>query len=200
MQGSVGNVRDVTAELGFNVVTGAPAGGRNPIEFRTVRKRRKGEVPLDQEPYEYLEYCRIHTPGPPVSIVDKPVDARVRREYHAEYRFWKDNQEQRFAGIPVEEWPIVQGDEVTDLKSRAFHTVESIAEASAPAIGQLGRWGAELQEKAKAYLAALKDSAVTMHQAEQLAKLREENEYLKLELEELKAAVKEINSKKKKEG
>jgi hypothetical protein len=191
------NGQDFTSAIGFNIGTGAPVGGTLPIEFFIKKKKAKKLASSGEPVFEDLEYCKIYVPGAPISILEKQVDDKVKSEFGMQYQAWVVNKSQKMPGIPVEEWPMVQGDEISELKTRGFHTVESIAGTGEQQVMILGQWGLQLREKAIAYLAAIKDSAALAKQSEQYAMAKAENAALRLELEELKAAVKEIQKNKK---
>lgn len=197
---AVKNGQDVSGMIGYNIVTGQPMGGQLPIEFWTEKKKGKKLLEDGSPDFKEIEFCRITVPGFRPDITVKEVDDKVRQDFAQQYQYWKLNKEQKMPGIPVEEWPMVQGEEVTELKFRGFHTVESLAKTGESQVSVLGQWGLRLREKAIAYLEAIKDSAALAKKAEELAAVKADRDAMQAEIDELKTAIKELQLKKKKEG
>lgn len=185
------NGQDVTKYV--SIVDGAPVGASLPIEFYVKRKKNEAKTRQSGElVFEDIEYCRIYVPGHPIDIREKPVDENVLKQFGAQYAQWQRNKEQTMPGIPVREWAMVTGDEVTVLESFGFKTIESLAASDQATVMPMGQWGLGIRLQAQAFLESIRDGAAAAKRAAELATIKEERDAMREELDELRAALNEL--------
>lgn len=123
-----------------------------------------------------IPYVRIMRPGDPTSIIESAVrddhKARWPQKWMA-FQMREGMMEGTAVDVPgwkIEEWPVVKGEQVNELKYLRFTTVEQIAGASDGQIQKLGLGGIGLREQAKA---AIKERNRSEYKAEMEAKEKE---------------------------
>lgn len=110
--------------------------------------------------YEERDFVGITNPGSRDEVVRRAEDKAKEDEYIAwAYKKWKATQEQVVDGTPLETIPWLNKSQVLELKGINVHTLEALAEI--PDTAKQRMMGAfELSKKAKAFIAAAKDTAV----------------------------------------
>lgn len=117
-----------------------------------------------------VPYVRILTPGNQLSEIDTPAREDHKQRFPLHWAAFTNSQSQEtIVGTPVEEWPALSRAEAEGLKAIKFFTVEQIAGASDLQSQRLGMNASALRQKAQAFLAAAKDSALPQKQAMELA-------------------------------
>lgn len=111
--------------------------------------------------YRTRELVQVILPGNPHTSPVFAVTDEHRERWPKAYQSFKDGQEQAVDGIPIEEWPVLNPAHVMELKYLGFRTVEQVAAMSDLAVQRIGMGGAELREKAKAYLSDADAMALT---------------------------------------
>jgi len=176
-------------------------GARNPdaalvVEFYTravqdMFKSGKAGRPI----FSDVIYIKILVPGVKESQIDRPAreDDKARFPHQWAHYHNKTEGDARELGTPLTEWPVITRSAAEEFRSLKFFTVEAIANASDLNINNLGMIGGMaphiLREKARAFLAGAKDTALVQSQAEELAKRDAEIERLKAEMARIAAMV-----------
>jgi hypothetical protein len=159
-----------------------------PVTDELESKRLNRLVQVDQE------QVTIKAPGdrgmvkvfPATAIwrwVDDPIRGRVPLTYaerfSEQYRQFKAEGTQTVKGTPLSELTFLTRSKQAELRALGVHTAEMLASLAEQNIKNLGMGGRELVEKAKAYLANAEKGASVANLAEELARLKDENEKLK---------------------
>jgi hypothetical protein len=109
--------------------------------------------------------------------------------YRESYRRWKAGQEMPVQGTPIKSWPVISPAQVNSCLAIHVRTVEELATLNDEGLKRLGMGGIALKQKAEAWLAQAQDKGpLTM----EMAKLKQENDLLKANLESLQATVAEL--------
>jgi hypothetical protein len=159
-----------------------------PVTDELESKRLNRLVQMDQE------QVTIKAPGdrgmvkvfPATAVwrwVDDPIRGRVPLTYaerfSEQYRQFKAEGTQTVKGTPLSELTFLTRSKQAELRALGVHTAEMLASLAEQNIKNLGMGGRELVEKAKAYLANAESGASVANLAEELARLKDENEKLK---------------------
>jgi hypothetical protein len=143
-------------------------------------------------PIKYMaDFIRIEIPGDMTSIIDTFVNDDHKKRFPIQWAHYQnDKQSQVDAhGTLLKDWSLLTSAQASELKHFKFYTVEQIAEASdqqIQGIGMIvGMSGFAFRDRAKAFLAAAKDSSVVMQQADELRKRDSEIEELKRQVAQL---------------
>jgi hypothetical protein len=162
-----------------------------PVTDELESKRLNRLVQMDQE------QVTIKAPGdrgmvkvfPATAIwrwVDDPIRGRVPLTYaerfSEQYRQFKAEGTQTVKGTPLSELTFLTRSKQAELRALGVHTAEMLASLAEQNIKNLGMGGRELVEKAKAYLANAESGASVANLAEELARLKDENEKLKAQV------------------
>lgn len=146
-----------------------------------------------------VPYVRILTPGNQLSEIDTPVREDHKQRFPLHWAAFENSQKQEYTvGTPVEEWPAISRSEAESLKSIKFFTVEQIAGASDLQSQRLGMNANMLRQKAQAFLASAKDSALAQQQAAELVRKDEQIEALNERLAKLSDQVASLLEQKQK--
>lgn len=107
--------------------------------------------------------------------------------YRRKYEAWKNGQEIPVDGTPIRGWPVISPAQQETLIRLNILTVEALSSISADAVKRVGIGGADLKNKAKAWLKQIKQAGkLTLEYAE----LQKENETLKGSLAALEEKIK----------
>lgn len=145
--------------------------------------------------FEDVIYIKIDVPGIKDMKWDMPARSDHKARFPLQWAHYKNKTEgdAREIGTPLSEWPVLTRSQAEEFRGLKFFTVESLANASDANINNLGMMGGmspyALREKARAFLASAKDTALPQQQAEELAKRDAELERLRAELSRVAALV-----------
>lgn len=147
--------------------------------------------------YEDLDYVKIFTPGNQLNEIDTPArdDHKVRFPLH--WARYQNNRsgESGLIGTPINQWALVSAAQAEELKYLKFFTVESVANSSDLQLQSLGMvagmGGHAFRERAQNFLRGANAEALTHHQETKLKEAHEENERLRLKMEQDKAEANE---------
>lgn len=134
-----------------------------------------------------VDYVEI-TPAYTKDIVIKTVDAWFKQldvqaqngqippewpeKYRQQYRAWQNKQEIPLEGMPIKEWGVISPSQREALLSMNIRTVEDLAAVNEDGLRRIGMGAVELKNKARAALAAAKDTgSVVMENANLRQKL-----------------------------
>lgn len=171
---------DWEISAGFN-----PNGGYNLdrgdesliVAFRWEAIEIKSQSDAEGLPkFKDVEYVEIRQPGARDPLYDGPLKENHKERFKPRYLAWKENREIAREGLPLEQWPILGGARIKELKAVGVHTVQELANVPDSLLPRLGLFGAQTRQKAKDWIANAKDSGV-------LSSLRSENDKLKEQLE-----------------
>lgn len=101
-------------------------------------------------------------------------------QYRKQWEQFQSNQVQIGNGLPLELWSAITEGQRLNLKSMHIHTVDQLANASDNDLAKIGMGALDLRVRARAYSEAQKGNAKT-------DELKEENQQLASQLDELKA-------------
>lgn len=147
--------------------------------------------------FDMRDYIRIEIPGDRNSIIETFVNDDHKRRFPMQWaQFLNEKAEGKLSGdvqgTLLRDWPILTSAQAQELKHYKFYTVEQIASAGDDHISKIGMLAGmspfSLREKARAFLANAKDSAVVQQQAEALRERDEELRQLKEQVAQLLAA------------
>lgn len=123
-----------------------------------------------------VPFVRIMRPGDPTSIIETAVRDDHKARWPQKWLAWQvregllEGASNDVPGWKIEEWPVVKGEQVNELRYLRFSTVEQIAGASDSQIQRLGIGGIGLREQARA---ALKERNKSEFNAEMAQKDKE---------------------------
>lgn len=165
----------------------------HPLKFWTEYVTQEGTEELLG--VDWVQWVRKGT-GTGATTEDKI--ARVRKD-HAKwavlepyYTSWKKNEEAPVKGYHLDAWPGVTKQQAKVLKERMIFSVEDLARSSESDINKLGLPGIrQLQGRARAFLEARESTAEVSNE---LAKVREQNEELRKDLDEALSMLKQMKS------
>lgn len=146
--------------------------------------------------YEEVPYVQIMQPGNKDSIIVRPATERDKSRFVSHYRKFVDREEQETVeGTLLEEWPGLNRSQVEELKFFNIRTVEQLAEVS-DTNAQNFMGINLLKRRAKEYLEASGNSAA----AQEMSDLKDRNDALQAQLDELAATVEANASSKKRKS
>ena len=138
---------------------------------------------LGRDIFEDTPYVRIMVPGDKDNIVFRPVRDTDKQRFPKQWQAFLAKEEQVQEGTPLSEWNGISRSQAEELKAFGIKTVEALV--SMPDSHGQGFMGINaLKAKAKAYI---EDASF----AAPIARLTQENEALRVEIEMLKAAMSE---------
>lgn len=166
--------------------------GRLAVRFYQREVENEYLTSNEGRPIKYMaDFVRIEIPGDMTSIIDTFVNEEHRKRFPIQWaQFQNDKTSQVEAhGTLLKDWSLLTAAQASELKHFKFYTVEQVAAASdqqIQGIGMIvGMSGFAFRDKAKAFLAAAKDSSVVMQQADELRKRDTEIEELKRQVAQL---------------
>jgi hypothetical protein len=155
-------------------------GARNPDDILAVNfyiKPVKDNFSSEKEGkpiFVDTVYVKIMTPGNNLNIIDTPAETRHQVRFPRQWAAFQNQQIQPVTGMPLSEWPAIERSRAEELKYMKFFTVEQIAGCSDLQAQSLGMDGHSLRERAKAFLATAKDTALPQAQAAEIERLKAE--------------------------
>lgn len=147
--------------------------------------------------YQDRPYIHILFPGDKTRQILRPVDMKGKNgklpdpiRFPQQWAAYQNQQSDVHIGTPLDQWGPMSRSEALNYKGFHIHTVEELSAVSDSSLGGMGHGARTWRDKAIAWIATTKDSAVTM-------KLTQENATLKNDLEALKQQVAELANKPK---
>lgn len=122
------------------------------------------------------EYVEMLMPGDNKNAPVRKVTDTIRAEFPNQYAAFKRGEELSPEGTPIEMWPAVNPSLARMLKTMNIYTVEQMAEVPDTAIGGI-MGGRSLRDRARVYLEASRNTAVSDALAQQNQRLTDEVEY-----------------------
>jgi hypothetical protein len=165
------------------------------FEMRPVKNNFKSEQ-SGKPVFEEQEFITIRVPG------DRKTEwcGRVTEEHKARfprhYAAFKQQQEAPTEGTPLAEWPAVTRSQVLELAAVHIKTVEQIAELSDDLLNKaVPMGGYALRDKAKRWLEQAAGNAPTEALAAENALLKENQEVMQRQMDEMKKALAAMQAK-----
>lgn len=163
--------------------------GMRPNSFRS---RETGKPEFDN-----VDFIRKVAGGNPNNVIERPVTDQDKREFPHHWAAYQNNQHHvPLSGTALEDWPRLDAATRAKLKALEFHTVEQLAEASDAQIASIGMGCYELQTRARAFIAAAKDSALAQKQAEELTEKQQRIDDLENTLKQALARIDDLEKAK----
>jgi hypothetical protein len=147
-----------------------------------------------------VERVKILIAGDQKTEVVKKVTDAVRQEFRQEYMHWKQTQQQSLVGTPIEQWPGASVSFVATCKVLNIFTVEALAQLDDNALQRLGMGSRDMQARAKAWLAAAKDSGETERLAAENNRLQDQINSLQTQIKEMGARFADLQSDSPRKG
>ena len=124
---------------------------------------------------EMRDFILIEIPGDQTLTIDTFAAEEDKKRFPVEYaRFQNEKTDGDIEGTLLSDWPILSAATAAELKHFKFYTVEQIANAGDAQLLNLGMAAGmaplALRDKAKAFLASAKDTALVQQQADELSK------------------------------
>lgn len=171
--------------------------GSGALAVRFYQKDVPNEYESAQagRPVSYMkDFVRIEIPGNQTSIIDTFATDDHKKRFPIQWAQYLNEKAENAAagevqGTLLRDWPLLTTAQASELRHFRFYTVEQVANASdqqISAVGMmLGMSPFSFRDKAKAYLANAKDSAVVQAQADELRLRDQQISDLKSEVERL---------------
>jgi len=151
---------------------------------------------------EMADFILIEVPGNQTLTIDTFVSETDKERFPVQWaRYQNEKTDGDIEGTLLHDWPVLSAATAAELKHFKFYTVEQIAQASDAQLNTLGMAAGmspmTLRDKAKAFLASAKDTALVQQQADELRKRDEELAAVKAQLAELAQAMNKPKAKAK---
>jgi len=179
---------------------------RLAVKFYSKEMDNEFQSLAEGRPIKFMaDFVRIEVPGDRLTIIDTFAKDEDKRRFPVQWAMYQNEKSDggdQIQGTLLKDWPILNAAQASELKHFKFYTVEQVATASDEQIGSIGMMVGmsplSFRDKAKAFLANAKDSAVVQQQAEALRQRDDEIAAMKRQLEELAAQVKSAPKEKAK--
>ena len=124
---------------------------------------------------EMRDFILIEVPGNQTLTIDTFAAEGDKKRFPIEWaRYQNEKTDGDIEGTLLSDWPVINAATAAELKHFKFYTVEQIATASDAQLNTLGMAAGmapfTLRDKAKAFLASAKDTALVQQQADELSK------------------------------
>jgi hypothetical protein len=152
------------------------------LAVRFYQREVENEHLTTQEgrPIKYMaDFVRIEVPGNMTSIIDTFANNDHKQRFPIQWAQYLNDKAAGSGpadvqGTLLRDWSLLTPAQASELRHFKFYTVEQVANSSDQQIHSLGMAVGmspfAFRDKARAYLAAAKDSGVVMQQAEELKK------------------------------
>lgn len=181
-------------DMPADLLSGGPSRARGPqgevprFYMRTVPDREKSAT--EGRPcHKSAPYVEIRVPGDKTLTVDSPVTETHKHRFPREFAAFEAGEKEQITGTPLSVWPRISSPEVEDLKHLRIRTVEELAAVADGNLQALGAGGRSLRDEAKAWLEAAKGTAPISKMQAELSAMRETNDALRAQVEEMKKAL-----------
>jgi hypothetical protein len=146
-----------------------------------------GRPRFDQQ--ERVQFIQPGNTNQPVVIVTEEHIERWPKQYEA----FKRGAEMSVDGTPLEMWPVLNRNQVLEMKGVGLHSVEQCAAMSDLAIQKIGMGGQKIRELARAYLDEADQMAVTTAAVDRAEKAETRNAELTREVQESRALIESLH-------
>jgi hypothetical protein len=167
--------------------------GKMAVFFHTVQVQNNFKTMTEKRPiFEEKIFLKKLVPGDSTLVVDRPMREQDIEEYPIEWARFEQKKEQRVSGTPIDVWSAISETQKAEFKALHIFTIDQFAQL-ADSVGNKIMGFNDLRDKARAFIAAAKDSAVfDKIRAETDAKLAQQEE----EMAQLRDLVNQLTAKK----
>ena len=167
--------------------------GKMAVFFHTVQVQNNFKTMTEKRPiFEEKIFLKKLVPGDSTLVVDRPMREQDMEEYPFEWARFEQKKEQRVSGTPIDVWSAISETQKAEFKALHIFTIDQFAQL-ADSVGNKIMGFNDLRDKARAFIAAAKDSAVfDKIRAETDAKLAQQEE----EMAQLRELVNQLTAKK----
>jgi len=167
--------------------------GKMAVFFHAVQVQNNFKTMTEKRPiFEEKVFLKKLVPGDSTLVVDRPMREQDVEEYPIEWARFEQKKEQRVSGTPIDVWSVLSETQKAELKALHIFTIDQFAQL-ADSVGNKIMGFNDLRDKARAFIAAAKDSAVfDKIRAETDAKLAQQE----VEMAQLRVLVEKLSAKK----
>jgi len=167
--------------------------GKMAVFFHAVQVQNNFKTMTEKRPiFEEKIFLKKLVPGDSTLVVDRPMREQDVEEYPIEWARFEQKKEQRVSGTPIDVWSVLSETQKAEFKALHIFTIDQFAQL-ADSVGNKIMGFNDLRDKARAFIAAAKDSAVfDKIRAETDAKLAQQEE----EMAQLRELVNQLTAKK----
>jgi hypothetical protein len=167
--------------------------GKMAVFFHTVQVQNNFKTMTEKRPiFEEKIFLKKLVPGDSTLVVDRPMREQDIDEFPIEWARFEQKKEQRVSGTPIDVWSAISETQKAEFKALHIFTIDQFAQL-ADSVGNKIMGFNDLRDKARAFIAAAKDSAVfDKIRAETDAKLAQQEE----EMAQLRELVNQLSAKK----
>ena len=167
--------------------------GKMAVFFHAVQVQNNFKTMTEKRPiFEEKVFLKKLVPGDSTLVVDRPMREQDVEEYPIEWARFEQKKEQRVSGTPIDVWSVLSETQKAEFKALHIFTIDQFAQL-ADSVGNKIMGFNDLRDKARAFIAAAKDSAVfDKIRAETDAKLAQQEE----EMAQLRVLVNQLTAKK----
>jgi hypothetical protein len=167
--------------------------GKMAVFFHTVQVQNNFKTMTEKRPiFEEKIFLKKLVPGDSTLVVDRPMREQDIDEFPIEWARFEQKKEQRVSGTPIDVWSAISETQKAEFKALHIFTIDQFAQL-ADSVGNKIMGFNDLRDKARAFIAAAKDSAVfDKIRAETDAKLAQQEE----EMAQLRELVNQLTAKK----
>ena len=167
--------------------------GKMAVFFHAVQVQNNFKTMTEKRPiFEEKVFLKKLVPGDSTLVVDRPMREQDVEEYPIEWARFEQKKEQRVSGTPIDVWSVLSETQKVEFKALHIFTIDQFAQL-ADSVGNKIMGFNDLRDKARAFIAAAKDSAVfDKIRAETDAKLAQQEE----EMAQLRVLVEKLSAKK----
>lgn len=167
--------------------------GKMAVFFHAVQVQNNFKTMTEKRPiFEEKVFLKKLVPGDSTLVVDRPMREQDVEEYPIEWARFEQKKEQRVSGTPIDVWSAISETQKAEFKALHIFTIDQFAQL-ADSVGNKIMGFNDLRDKARAFIAAAKDSAVfDKIRAETDAKLAQQEE----EMAQLRVLVEKLSAKK----
>jgi hypothetical protein len=167
--------------------------GKMAVFFHTVQVQNNFKTMTEKRPiFEEKIFLKKLVPGDSTLVVDRPMREQDIDEFPIEWARFEQKKEQKISGTPIDVWSAISETQKAEFKALHIFTIDQFAQL-ADSVGNKIMGFNDLRDKARAFIAAAKDSAVfDKIRAETDAKLAQQEE----EMAQLRELVNQLSAKK----
>jgi hypothetical protein len=167
--------------------------GKMAVFFHTVQVQNNFKKMTEKRPiFEEKIFLKKLVPGDSTLVVDRPMREQDIDDFPIEWARFEQKKEQRVSGTPIDVWSAISETQKAEFKALHIFTIDQFAQL-ADSVGNKIMGFNDLRDKARAFIAAAKDSAVfDKIRAETDAKLAQQEE----EMAQLRELVNQLTAKK----
>jgi hypothetical protein len=167
--------------------------GKMAVFFHTVQVQNNFKTMTEKRPiFEEKIFLKKLVPGDSTLVVDRPMREQDIDEFPIEWARFEQKKEQKVSGTPIDVWSAISETQKAEFKALHIFTIDQFAQL-ADSVGNKIMGFNDLRDKARAFIAAAKDSAVfDKIRAETDAKLAQQEE----EMAQLRELVNQLTAKK----